>query len=111
MWNGANAVGRETLRTCGKILTDIAGRKSTDEVRAGDILSKHMNQYAKYLISKLICRCRKSCREPVGGKKKRVPSVIRSSVPENNKKGHFSYFHFSQTSAADHVCRRGNSFR
>jgi len=36
------AVGRETMRTGGKVLTDIVARKSTDDMSAGDIVSKHV---------------------------------------------------------------------
>jgi len=50
LWSRAKALGRETLRTGGKILTDIAAR---DDVNAGDIVSKHVTEYAQNLISKL----------------------------------------------------------
>ena len=53
---------RET-RTGGKILTDIAVRLSTDDVRAQDIESKHVTEYAQNLIIKLRGRVRKRARE------------------------------------------------
>jgi hypothetical protein len=37
LWSGAKAVGRETLRTSGKILTNMAENKSPD-VSSGDIV-------------------------------------------------------------------------
>jgi len=40
--SGSKAVGHETLRTGGKIPTDIATRKSIDDLSAGDIVSKHV---------------------------------------------------------------------
>jgi len=43
LWRGAKAVVRETLRTGGKILTDIAVNKSHD-VSPKDIVSKHVTQ-------------------------------------------------------------------
>jgi len=52
-WSGAKAVGREKLRTGGKILTDIAERSPTDTATAGDIVSKHMTESAKNLIRKM----------------------------------------------------------
>jgi len=50
LWSGAKAVGRETLRTGAKILTDIAERKPTDAMTAGDIVSKHVTESAQNLI-------------------------------------------------------------
>jgi len=63
-------LGRETLRTGGKILIDIAAR---DDVSAGDIVSKHVTEYAQNLINKLRGRGRKRAREALGGKKKKDP--------------------------------------
>jgi len=40
LWRGGKAVGHETLRTGGKILTDIAERSLTDSTSSGDIVSK-----------------------------------------------------------------------
>ena len=74
LWCGAKAVGRETLRTGGKILTDIAERSPTDTTTtAGDIVSKHVTESAQKLISKLRGRGRNRAHgEAVaGGKKKR----------------------------------------
>ena len=61
-------MGRETLRTGGKILTDIAAR---DEVSAGDIISKQVTESAQTLISKLKGRGRKRAEEAVGSRKKK----------------------------------------
>jgi len=54
-------VGSETLRTVGKILTDIVERKATDvdAPSAGDIVSKHEIESAQNLISKVRGRGRK----------------------------------------------------
>ena len=68
LWSRAKAVGRETLRTGGKILTDIAAR---DEVSAGDIISKQVTESAQTLISKLKGRGRKRAEEAVGSRKKK----------------------------------------
>jgi len=68
--SGTKAVGRETLSTGGKILTDIAARKSIDDVRAGDIVSEHETESVQNLISKLGGHGRKSARAAVGGKKR-----------------------------------------
>jgi len=58
-------VGRETLRTGGKILYAIAER---DDVSAGDIVYKHVTESAQNLISKLRGRECKRALE-TGGKK------------------------------------------
>jgi len=51
---GAKTVGLETLRTDGKILTDIAELNSTDNApSAGDIVSKHETESAQNFICKL----------------------------------------------------------
>ena len=52
LWLGYKAVGRETLRTGGKILTDIAENKSP-EVRPRGIVSKHVTESVQNLISNL----------------------------------------------------------
>ena len=52
-------VGRETLYTGGTILTYIAARKSSDDVSAGDIMSKLVTESAQNLISKFRGRGRK----------------------------------------------------
>ena len=56
-------MGHETLRTVRKILAYIEARRSTDDVNAGDIVSKHVTESAKNFISKLRGRGRKSARE------------------------------------------------
>ena len=61
------------LRTGGKILTDIATRKSTADVIAGDIVSKHVTESAQNLISKLRGRARKRARGAEGIMKKKFP--------------------------------------
>ena len=61
--------GLEMLLAGGKILTDIAARKSNDDVSAGDIVSKHLTESAKNLISKLRGRGRKRARETLGVKR------------------------------------------
>jgi len=77
LWSGAKAMGRETLRTGGKILTDIAERKPTDPTTAGDILSKDVTESAQNLISKLRFRGRKRGRDAASGKKRgRKPKKV-----------------------------------
>jgi len=50
LWSGSKAVGHETLRTGGKILTDIAERSPTDTTTGGDIVSKHVTESAQNFI-------------------------------------------------------------
>jgi len=72
MWSGAKVVGRETLPTGVKILTDIAERSPKNTTTARDIVSKHVTESAEKLISKLRGRCRKRASgEAVAGGKKR----------------------------------------
>jgi hypothetical protein len=73
LWRGAKVVGRETLRTGGKILTDIALNKSL-ELSPKDIVSKHVNESVQNLIGIL--------RGDVG--RKRARGV--SSVTKKRKK-------------------------
>jgi hypothetical protein len=52
MWRGTKAVGRETLRTLGKNLTDIAKIKSP-ELSPKDIVSKHVTTSVQILKGSL----------------------------------------------------------
>ena len=52
MWRGTKSVGREILRTGGKILTDIADNKSP-ELIPKDIVSKHVTESVQNLIGNL----------------------------------------------------------
>jgi hypothetical protein len=78
LWSGAKAVGRETLRTGGKILSDIAENKSPD-VSAGDIVTKHVTESAQNLIGKLRGRGRKrpSSSSSASKKKRKKPAVAK----------------------------------
>jgi len=74
LWSRAKTLGRETLRTVGDILTDIA--RSTDE-HPRDIVSRRFNETAQNLIGKLRGRGRKrkagvAKRRQKGGKKPRL---------------------------------------
>ena len=51
LWSGVKAVGRETLRNGGKILSDIADNTSND-VEPRHIIAKHVNDSAKTLVQK-----------------------------------------------------------
>jgi len=51
LWSGAKTVGRETIRTGGDILTDIA--RSTDDENPRDIISRRFKETAQNLIGKL----------------------------------------------------------
>ena len=83
LWSGPKAVGRETLRTGGKILTDIAAR---DEVSAGDIVSKQVTESAQTLISKLKGRGRKRAEEAVGSKKKKKKDPKPKKIKRDPRK-------------------------
>jgi len=71
-------------------MTDMAARKSPDEVNAADIVSKHVTEFAQNLIGKLRCRGRKRAREAAESKKKgskraqRIETYIGFSVSREN---------------------------
>ena len=52
IWSGVNALVRETLRTGGDILIDIA--RSSPDQNPRDIVSKHINICTQNLIAKLV---------------------------------------------------------
>ena len=52
LWNGVKAAERETLRTGGKILMDLADNTSGD-VKPCQIIAKHVSDSAQNLIQKL----------------------------------------------------------
>ena len=81
LWRGAKAVARETLRTGGKILTDIAENKSS-ELSPKDIVSKHVTDSVKNLIGNLHCggRSRATCVSSVKRKKAKRVRVIKRYV-------------------------------
>ena len=72
LWSGAKTVGRETLRTGGKILSDIADK--SNGTPDGDIVSKH----ARDLIAKLKGRGRKRKTSPK--KPKRAASAKKPKL-------------------------------
>ena len=71
-------MGRETLRTGGKILTDIAGNWSPD-LCPKDIVSKHVNESVQNLIGNLCGGGRKRARR-VSGKKTKHARVIKRDI-------------------------------
>ena len=66
LWSGAKTVGRETLRTGGKILTDMA-----DGTPAGVIVAKH----ARELIGKL----------KGGGRKRKAKTAATAVMPKKKR--------------------------
>jgi len=77
LWSGAKTVERQTLRTGGDILRDIA--RSTNDENPRDIISRRLNETAQNLIGKLRGRGRKrktgggvAKRRQKGGKKPRL---------------------------------------
>ena len=58
LWSGVKAVRRETLRTGGRILSDLADNTAGD-VKPQHIIAKHVSDSAQTLIQKLRGRVRK----------------------------------------------------
>jgi len=80
LWSSAKSLGREALRTGGKIMTDIADNPS----QTGDILSKDVSESKQNIIKKLRsggARKRKmaSSRKPRKHKVKRARITKRKS--------------------------------
>jgi hypothetical protein len=73
LWRGAKAVCRETLRTGGKILNDIAENKSP-EVSPKDNVSKHVTESVQNLIGNLR-----------GGWRKRNTGVVKFTSMKKRK--------------------------
>ena len=59
IWSGVKALGRETFRTGGDILSDIAEAKPTTSLHAKDIVSKRINESRQNLINTLSGQGRK----------------------------------------------------
>jgi hypothetical protein len=78
LWSGAKNIGKETLRTGGKILTDIVENQSPD-VTTRDIISKNLSESTQNLIGKLRGRGRK--RKRTTGKSK-----TKKRKPQNAKR-------------------------
>ena len=81
LWLEAKDVGRETLRTGGKILIDIAENKSP-EISPKCIVSKHINNSVQNLIGNVRGMGRKSVRISVTSVKKnaKVALVIKRGI-------------------------------
>ena len=58
LWSGVKAVGRETLRTGGPILSDLA-YKTPGDVKPRHFIAKHVSDSAQTLIQKLRGKGRK----------------------------------------------------
>jgi hypothetical protein len=94
LWSGFKAVGRESLRTGGKILTDIT---DTDH-RPRDIIAKHIGESAQNFIQKFCGRVRKlPALRKTPSKKLKISSL---------RKGHLRVNHitYCQTMAAIALC-------
>jgi len=83
LWSGAKVVGRETLRTGGRVLQDIAENKSPD-VSARDIVSRHLGEVTQNLIGKLRGKGRKrkrlTNRSPSKKKSKKAKLSIKRDI-------------------------------
>jgi hypothetical protein len=52
LWKGTKSLGRETMRTGGKILSDLADNTSLD-VKPADVVSKRLYESAENLIGRV----------------------------------------------------------
>ena len=63
IWSGVKTVGRETLRTSGMILSNLADNKAGD-VKPRHIIAKHVGDSSQTLIQKLRGKGRKRTAAP-----------------------------------------------
>jgi hypothetical protein len=75
LWSSAKSIGKETLRTGGKILTDIVENQSPD-VSTHDIITKNLSESTQNLIGKLRGR---------GRKRRRTTRKARASKTKQKK--------------------------
>ena len=82
LWSGMKAVGRETLRTGGRILSDLADNTAGD-IMPRHIIAKHVSDSAQTLIQKLRGKGRKLPAAPksrgLPRKKKARPKAARTT--------------------------------
>ena len=82
IWSGVKALGRETFRTGGDILSDIAEAKPTTSLHAKDIVSKRINESRQNLINKLGGRGRKR-KEPFVKSNRRTNKKVKITKSDN----------------------------
>jgi len=80
LWNGAKTLGRETLRTGGDILSDMA--RSTGGESPRDIVSRRVNKTAQNLIGKLRGRGRQ--RKAKAVKRKRNNGTMKKKITKRD---------------------------
>ena len=78
LWSIAKTLGRESLRTGGKILSDISENKSSSTPSHGDIVSRHLTESRQKLIDKLEGRGQKPKRA-APRKRRAAPKKIRNT--------------------------------
>jgi len=81
LWSGAKTLGREALRTGGKIMSDIA---SNPQVPSQDIISKHVRASTQNLVQQLRGGGRRKKADT--RKRKRAPSVKRTAKTKKKVK-------------------------
>ena len=101
LWSGVKAFGRETLRTGGRILSDLADNTAGD-AKPRHIIAKHVGDSAQTLIQKLRDR---------GGKrsaalKSRGPPPKRRREPRLRRLQKGTSLHRVYHSVTDHGCGR-----
>jgi hypothetical protein len=73
LWTGGQSLGHETIRTGGKILSDLADNTST-KVKSADIVSKRICESAQNLIGRVL--------KGRGRKRKRNSTPLRKTKPK-----------------------------
>jgi hypothetical protein len=74
LWSGAKNLGQATLRTGGRILTDMADKSPDTPTR--DIVSRHMSEFTQKLVKKL----------RGGGRKRKNASRAAGSGPTKKQR-------------------------
>ena len=104
LWIGVKAVVRETLRTGGKILSDLADNRSGD-VKHPHIIAKPVNDSAQNLIQKL----RGKGRERTATEKARGIQHKKKAEKKTAKATKRDIFHRTYNFVSDHGCGRSVS--
>ena len=101
LWSGVKAVGRETVRTGGKILSELADNTAGD-VKPRHIIAKHVTDSAQTLIQKLRRRGRKRAAVLKSGDYPRKSG--RGLRGQRLQKG--TFLHRTYHSVSEHGCGR-----
>lgn len=83
LWSGAKTLGKETMRTGGRILADIADKAPGTSTQ--DIISRHVNESTQNLVKKLRGGGRKRKRRATASRPTAKKRKVATTKKKNNK--------------------------